>query len=131
MRAATLVVALLTGCTVVAPVDTGDPRFKACGATVESADATVAFTARDYHDHFPLMGISPELESDDQAFAVVFAEGEGPPMAVYPQIELGDHDEPPPPAQDSPHRTVCIYVGQPPDGVVNVYVGVDVALLLP
>jgi len=128
MRAATLVVALLTGCTVVAPVDAGDPRFKACGATVESADATVAFTARDYHDHFPLMGISPELESDDQAFAVVFAEGQ-PPIPITGQLQPGDHEEAPPP--EAGHRTVCIYLGQPPDGVTNFYFDVDVALMLP
>ena len=114
----------------MAPVDAEDPRFEACGATVESADATVAFTARDYHDHFPLMGKAPELDSDDQAFAVVFAEGIGPPFPITGgQLQRGDSEEASPP--ESMHRTVCIYVGKPPDGLTNFYVEVDVALMLP
>jgi hypothetical protein len=130
MRAALLVAALLTSCAVVAPVDAGDPRFESCGATVEAADATVAFTARDYHDHFPLMGNSPELESDDQAFAVVFAEGEQPPFPITGgRLQRGNRQEAPP--LEAVHRSVCIYVGQPPDGLTNFYVDVDVWLLLP
>jgi hypothetical protein len=131
VRAIAVLVVLLTGCAAAVPVDADDPRFEACGGTAGTVDATLDFVAREYHDHFPLMGRSPELETDDPAFAVVFADGEGPPMAVHPQLELGDHDELPQPPQDSPHRTVCLYVGQPTDGVVNVYVDVDVALLLP
>lgn len=126
---ALLVAAFLAGCAAIAPVDATDPRFEQCGGAVDSVDATVAFTARDYHDHFPLMGEAPELESDDPAFAVVFAEGAGPPIPLLPPLRQGDDAAPPAPEQS--HRTVCIYVGQPPDGVMHVYVNVDVALLLP
>jgi len=127
---AILIIALLTGCAAIAPVDAADPRFEACGATVNAVDATVAFTARAYHDHFPLMGEAPELDVDAPAFAVVFAEGAAPPIPITGGLRPGDQqDAPPPPEQD--HRTVCIYVGQPPDGVRHVYVDVDVALLLP
>jgi hypothetical protein len=89
----------------------------------------VAFTARQYHDHFPLMGMAPELESDDPAFAVVFAEGKEPPIPLLPQLRPAD--DPAAAAPDASHRTVCIYVGVPPGGAMNVYVDVDVALLLP
>jgi hypothetical protein len=99
---AILVAALLTGCAALAPVDADDPRFEACGGTEGNVDATVAFRARDVRDHFPLMGEAPELESDDPAFAVVFAEGEGPPVPVTGQVRP----------------------------VTNVYVDVDVAVLL-
>ena len=124
---AILGVVLLIGCSAVAPVDAGDPRFGECGGRVDSVDATVAFTARDYRDHFPLMGKAPELDTDDPAFAVVFAEGAEPPIPLLPQRPR-QGDAPPP---DSMHRTVCIYVGMPPDGEINWYVDVDVALLLP
>jgi hypothetical protein len=126
---ALLFVALLTGCAALAPVDAADPRFEACGATVDAVDATVAFTARNYRDHFPLMGRSPELESDVPAFAVVFAEGAELAIPLQPALRPGDQEAAPPP--EAPHRTVCIYVGMPPDGVMNYYVDVDVALLLP
>jgi hypothetical protein len=125
-----LIAALLTGCAAIAPVDAADPRFEACGGTVDIVDATVAFTARDYLDHFPLMGRSPELESDDPAFAVVFAEGKAFPGMVTSPLRPGDDQARPEPA-DQPHRSVCIYVGRPPEGDRHVYVDVDVALLLP
>lgn len=123
-----LLVALLTGCAAIARVDAGDRRFEACNGTKATVDATVAFTARDYLAHFPLMGKSPELESDAPAFAVVFAEGERPPVPLLPQLRP---DGAAPPAPEQSHRTVCIYVGQPPDGEMNIYLNVDVALLLP
>lgn len=113
----------------MAPVDATDPRFEACGGTVDSVDATVAFRARDYQEHFPLMGRAPELETDDPAFAVVFAEGAELPIPITGQFRPRE-DQPPPP-EDSSHRTVCIYVGDHPDGVANFYVNVDVALLMP
>jgi len=128
MRAAILVV-LLTGCAVLAPVDAADPRFEACGGEMANVDATVAFTARDYRDHFPLMGRAPELDSQDPAFAVVFAEGKEPFIPLLPQLR--PDDQPAPPAPEPSHRTVCIYVGMPPDGVTNYYADVDIALLLP
>jgi len=123
-----LIVALLTGCAVVAPVDVADPRFEACGGTMETVDATVAFTARDYLDHFPLMGRAPELEMDEPAYAVVFAEGHGFPGARTGQLRPRDDAAA---APEPSHRTVCIYVGRPPDGDRHVYVDVDVALLFP
>jgi len=129
MRAALLVVVLLTGCAVVAPVDDADPRFEACGGAMTTVDATIAFTARDYRDHFPLMREAPELDSEDPAFAVVFAEGKEPFIPLQPQLQRDDQPAPPPPKRS--HRTVCIYVGVAPDGVTNYYADVDVALLLP
>jgi hypothetical protein len=125
---AILIGAVLTGCAAIAPVDAADPRFEACSGTVDTVEATVAFTARDYHDHFPLIGRAPELESDDPAFAVVFAAGAAPPIPITDQLQRGDQQAAPAEAE---HRTVCIYVGEPPDGVTNFYVDVDVALLLP
>jgi hypothetical protein len=122
-----LIGVILTGCAAIAPVDAGDPRFEACGGALDSVDATVAFTARDYRDHFPLMGEAPELDSQDPAFAVVFAEGKEPAIPLQPRLQRGDQPAPPEPS----HRTVCIYVGMPPDGVTNYYADVDVALLLP
>jgi hypothetical protein len=129
MRATLLVVSLLTSCAAIAPVDAADPRFEECHGHVDTVDATVAFTARDYQDHFPLMGRAPELEVDTPAFAVVFEEGGGP-MPITGQIPRPG-DEPPVEPAESRHRTVCIYVGQPPDGEGHVYFDVDVALLLP
>jgi hypothetical protein len=127
---ASFVAAVLTGCAAMAPVDAADPRFEACGGAVDSVDATVAFTARDYREHFPLMGKAPELDADAPAFAVVFAEGAAPRIPITGQLRRGDQHAAPPPAK-AEHRTVCIYVGMPPDGVMNYYVDVDVALLLP
>ena len=125
---AIVILGLLTGCTAIAPLDAADPRFEACGGAIDSVDATVAFTARDYRDHFPLMGEAPELEAEDPAFAVVFAEGKDPPIPVIGPLRPGDQQAAPP---DPEHRTVCIYVGMPPDGVANYYIDVDVALLRP
>lgn len=125
---AILLAALLTGCAAMAPVDAADPRFEVCGGAVDIVDATVAFTARDYRDHFPLMGLAPELDLDAPAFAVVFAEGVEHRIPLHPQLLRAGHLPEP---SDGPHRDVCIYVGRPPDGVPHHYVGVDVALLLP
>ena len=129
MRVAVILIAILTGCAALAPVDAIDPRFQACGGTRDNTDATVTFTARDYHEHFPLMGKAPELESDESAFAVVFGQGKEPPIPLLPPLMQGNVPVAPPP--DAFHRTVCIYVGRPPDGVMNVYGDVDVAVLLP
>jgi hypothetical protein len=129
MRATLLTTALLTGCAAIAPVDPADPRFAECHGHVETVDATVAFTARDYQEHFPLMGRAPELEVDAPAFAVVFEEDAGPIPIVgglqAPDAQAGEAPD------GATHRTVCIYVGQPPDGEGHVYFDVDVALLLP
>jgi hypothetical protein len=72
---------------------------------------------------------APELDSEDPAFAVVFAEGKEPTIPLQPPLRRDDLPGMPPP--EGQHRTVCIYVGQPPAGVTNYYVDVDVALLLP
>jgi hypothetical protein len=124
-----LLAALVTGCAAVAPVDAADPRFEACAGAVDTVDTTVAFTARDYREHFPLMGEAPELDTDDPAFAVVFADGAEVPIPLQPRLR--GEDDPPPQPPDGNHRTVCVYVGMPPEGDVNWYVDVDVALLLP
>jgi len=102
------------------PVDRSDPRFAQCGG---DRDALAAFPldASDYRLHFPRMGLSPELEGGGQAFAVVFGPDYVPATVGFAQ---------PPPAEDDT-RYVCIYVGRPPGGDLNIYGPVDVSGLRP
>jgi hypothetical protein len=116
--------ALLTGCSLVAGVDMADPRFAACGGTADNAEAAFPFVASDYHEHFPFMGRSPELEVEAPAFAVVFVEGHE--VAHHRPFIRGAL-----PPEPSTGRFVCVYVGIPPAGDRYVYARVDVAVMAP
>lgn len=109
------------------PIAADDPRFAACAGTLlrDKVIAAFPFVAADYHRHFPKMGLSPELQQDVPAFAVVFMEGVTPP-GILPGAPVGS----PSLALESPApltgHTVCVYVGQPPDGTFNFYADVDI-----
>jgi hypothetical protein len=113
---------LIVGCSTLPlhPVDRTDPRFAECGGDREAL-AAFPLDASDYSLHFPAMGKAPELEGASQAFAVVF----GPD---YEPATYGPGD--PEPAADGT-RYVCIYVGEPPGGTVNIYGPVDISGLRP
>ncbi len=100
---------------------TSDPRYAACGgeAFPDQVIAAFPFVAADYQRHFPRMGRSPELEVEQSAFVVVFAENVLPPgLSVRP-----GHS----PSASSSGHTVCVYVGQPPDGSTITYLNVDIS----
>jgi hypothetical protein len=102
------------------PVDRLDPRFAECGG---DADALAAFplTASDYQLHLPAFGNAPELDGAGEAFAVVFGRDFVP--ATYGPGQ--------PQAADDGTRYVCIYVGAPHGGTVNIYGPVDIGGLRP
>ncbi len=74
------------------------------------------------------MGKSPELEVDADAFAVVFDLDHQPAMMGGPL--LGHDAAAAPPAQPTGHF-VCVYVGAPGQGDINVYGDVDIAWMRP
>ena len=100
---------------------TGDPRLNACYE--DAGPVEFAFEmphARDYQRHLPAMLLSPELDVDDPAFAVVFASdspaligGSRPPNATIDPNQSSNPNE----------RWVCILVG----GTPNVYENVDIS----
>ena len=97
-----------------ADLDADDPRFAECFGDDfrEHVIAAFPFAASLCRDHFPRMGLSPELDVDRQAFAVVFAEDwPGVPRAA--------------PAEEGRNH-VCVYVGRPPDGELHLYGNVDI-----
>jgi hypothetical protein len=94
----------------------GDPRLLQCyGPETEMEFVFVMDHSRDYRRYLPAMGLSPELDVDEPAFAVVFRDGwEGPPTR-------GD---------DGPRSTpapglhfVCVI---PEGGAANLYGDVDI-----
>jgi hypothetical protein len=101
------------------PIDGDDPRFEACGGSGGEVVAAFPMRAADYKSHFPQMGLSPELDADEPAFAVVFEEGGRPPLGG-----LGGEDEP-------GTHFVCVYLGSPPNGTPNWYGGVDITGMNP
>jgi hypothetical protein len=113
---------VLAGCSALWPVNRADPRFAACGGNEDNAEAAFAFVAREYRQHFPLMGHAPELETDGPAFAVVFAANYQPVIIGGP---LGANPGPP-----TTSRFVCVYVGVVPTGNSNLY-GVDIMGMQP
>lgn len=67
------------------------------------------------------MGKAPELEGGGLAFAVVLGPNYVPATYGGGQLE---------PAREGT-RFVCIYVGMPPGGVLNIYGPVDITGLRP
>jgi hypothetical protein len=111
----------LTGCGLLLSkpgIDRTDQRFAQCAGGAGEVDAAFPLIASEYRTHFPRMGLSPELDVDAPAFAVVFAEGEALPVPVFGLGEQG--------LESSSGHVVCIYVGNPPDGFANYYSNVDV-----
>ena len=122
LRRLAAICVLLAGCSMFgAPVNRSDPRFQECGGGTFEVVAAFSLIASDYQRHFPRMGRSPELQVDEEAFAVVFAEGYEPPIFG----RIGDA-----PRQPGPHF-VCVYVGVPPTGTYNVYAEVDITGMRP
>ena len=100
-----------------------DPRIDFCPIGDNRVEAAFAIDrARDYREHLRLMGRSPELETDEPAFVVIF---EGPGDFVVQQAPPGPGGvAKPPAAPGSPSEwLVCVIVGTSP----NVYTGVDIA----
>ena len=94
----------------------GDPRMDACFAAAGSVEFAFEMRhARDYQRHLPAMGRSPELEVDDQAFALIFAPGD---LRVGAGGAPGASPEPTQPG----HRAVCVLVEDSP----NLYTDVDI-----
>lgn len=98
-----------------------DPRFAACAGSLYPNEVIAAFpiVGAEYRRHFPNMGLSPMLEEHTEAFVVVFEPGVEPPGVLG---RLGQSSS----AALTGH-TVCIYLGQPPDGYANFYVNVDIS----
>ena len=116
MRSAIGLCILLVACSVVdLPVDRSDPRFHLCGGDGFEVVTAFPMIASDYQAHFPRMGLSPELDVNEEAFAVVFAEGYQPATFGLGQAnpQAGTH-------------YVCVYVGTPPNGFYNLYGNVDI-----
>lgn len=126
MRWVVVLAIFVVGCNLVSPLNRTDPRFQACGGSDDNAEAAFPFLARDYRQHFPRMGRSPELEIDAPAFAVVFVEAFDPPRLGGP-LRVGVER-----ARSEPNgRWVCVYVGMPPNGTPNLYGGVDTTGMTP
>jgi hypothetical protein len=129
VRVLALMVAALAGCALVPhPVDAADPRLAACGGQADTVVAAFPFRADQYRDHFPEIGRSPELEVDAPAFAVVFDLDHEPPHRGGPLLGNGAAAPPPPPPMG---HWVCVYLGAPGDGVMNLYGDVDIAWMRP
>jgi hypothetical protein len=112
---------LLAGCAFLIehPIDSADARFAACGGVGNDVVAAFPMRAADYKLHFPKMGIAPELDVDESAFAVVFGEDVRLPIgADGADEEPGTH-------------FMCVYVGSPPTGTPNWYGGVDITGMNP
>ena len=91
----------------------GDPRLARCSfGPIQYA--FVMDHARDYRSYFPMMGLSPELDVDQSAFAAVFEVG----MAQPPTTGFG-----PGPTNEPGHRYVCVLVD---GGDPNLYSDVDI-----
>jgi hypothetical protein len=101
------------------PIAADDPRFVECAGLLYRDRVIAAFPimAADYHRHLPNMGRSPELEVEAPAFLVVFDVG-----VVPPGLSGGVGSRPPPTG-----HTVCVYLGEPQDGVRTFYGDVDIA----
>jgi hypothetical protein len=116
------IASLLVACSTlpIYPVDRTDPRFDECRG---GDDALAAFPldASEFSLHFPAMGVAPELDGAGPAFAVVL----GPD---YVPATVGGGQ---PPVADEGTRYVCIYVGEPHDGTVNIYGPGDISGLRP
>jgi hypothetical protein len=110
-----------------APIDRSDARFQACGGGAFEVVAAFPMVASDYQRHFPRMGFSPELDVNEEAFAVVFAEGYQPATLGGPLLP---GPQPRPQHQAGTHY-VCVYVGTPPNGVQNLYGEVDITGVRP
>jgi hypothetical protein len=122
MRRSLALCALLAGCSLFGfPVNQSDARFQACGGDAFEVVAAFPMVAADYQRHFPRMGFSPELDVNEEAFAVVFAEG-------YEPAVFGPGGQ----AQPQPGlHYVCVYVGTPPNGTQIVYGDIDITGMRP
>lgn len=129
MRILVPLVALLAACGLVPhPVHAADPRFAACGGQADGVVAAFPFRADQYHDHFPEMGRSPELEVDSEAFAVVFDLEYRPATMGGPLMGNDAPAVPPPPPIG---HFVCVYLGGPDQGSTYLYGDVDIAWMRP
>jgi hypothetical protein len=122
-------VALLAGCGPVPhPINAADPRFEACGGQADTVIASFPLRADQYRDHFPEMGRSPELEVEADAFAVVFDLDYQPAMMGGPLLR---HDVAAARSQPPTGHFVCVYLGAPGKGDINLYGNVDIAWMGP
>ena len=129
LRAGLVVVLASCGGAAGLPVDRSDARFHGCGG--DSGRVIAAFPmveARDYHEHLPHMGESPELDGETSpAFVVVFdgmiETGLGAPPA--------DGATTPPRSQAPGTHDLCVWVGDVTSGHLTIYGDVDVQGLTP
>ena len=84
-----------------------------------SRSTTPATTAA----YFPRMGLSPELDTDAPAFAVVFANSAGYPGPILGQPGVSPYERP---TLAPNHHDMCIWVGDVATGTFTVYGDVDV-----
>jgi len=99
-----------------------DARIDSCPIGDNRVEAAFAIDrARDYREHLPLMGRSPELETDEPAFVVIF---EGPGDFVVQQAPPGAGGVAVPPAAPTARSEwlVCVVVGTSP----SVYTDVEI-----
>jgi hypothetical protein len=102
------------------PIESNDPRFTKCAG--DEGPVLAAFHlehASQFANHFPAAGQAPEMEVQTPAFVVVF---DGPyPGPVMPRFSAS-----PPPTPAPGRRDICVWIGDPDDGVQVVYGDVDI-----
>ena len=105
------------------PINSTDPRFAKCAGSV--SDVLAAFPmehAKDYRAYFPKMGISPELDSSQPAFVVVYLR-QWPGPVLGPLTASGQSYSRPTLAPN--HHDLCVWVGDSQTGTSYVLIDVD------
>lgn len=106
------------------PINRTDPRFAKCAGSLN--DVLAAFPmehAKDYRAYLPKMGLSPELDTSESAFVVVYV-GQYPGGILPGLGPSGQSYTRPTPAPN--HHDLCIWVGDLQAGTSNVYADVDI-----
>jgi hypothetical protein len=106
------------------PITTSNPRFASCGGGSDGVVAAFPVShASDIKAHIPRMGISPELDSPEPAFVVVFDES-------HRWATLGGLrplSSPRPSLTPQPnHVDVCVWLGDLEHGDFMSYADVDI-----
>lgn len=113
-------------------VDRQDPRFEACGGTLQPTIAAFPLPqARQFHDHFPNAGSTPELDAiSEEAFVVVF-EGpwKGPYVARPFPVDATPGFAWPTSATRPNHHDICVWLGDATDGSQRIFRNVDTSAM--